>query len=118
MNTHPLKRNRHIFILICPHRFAQLQKYLYLYSNKRKKYREKDKKELEEHHTVASRYLLIDNIKDAYGVPYLYQSFCKSLIISSDQFRGGQITSPEETTLDKRPSWESSSFSGGAFLCL
>ena len=45
MNTHPLKRNRHIFILICPHRFAQLQKYLYLCSNKRKKYREKDKEE-------------------------------------------------------------------------
>ena len=36
-----------------------------------------DKKEQEEHHTDASRYLLIDNIKDAYDVPYLYQDFRK-----------------------------------------
>ena len=34
--------------------------------------------------------MLIDNIKDAYGVPYLYQSLCKSLIISSAYFRGGE----------------------------
>jgi len=33
---------------------------------------------------------LIDNIKDAYSVPYLYQSLCKSLIISSAYFRGGE----------------------------
>lgn len=32
---------------------------------------------------------LIDNIKDAYDVPYLYQILCKSLIISSAYFRGG-----------------------------
>ena len=33
-----------------------------------------DKKEQEEYHTDAYRYLLIDNIKDAYGVPYSYQT--------------------------------------------
>ena len=32
-----------------------------------------------------------DNIKDAYGVPYLYQSLCKSLIISGAYFRGGEV---------------------------
>ncbi len=31
----------------------------------------------------ASRYLLIDNIKDAYGVPNLYHKNYKQLIISS-----------------------------------
>ena len=51
--------------------------FLYLYTNKRKKLREKDKEEQEEHHTDASRYLLIDNIQDAYDVPYLYQDFRK-----------------------------------------
>lgn len=65
--------------------------FLYLCTSKRKECIEKDKKEYEEHHTDVSRYLLIDNIKDAYGVPYLYQSLCKLLIISSGQFQGGKI---------------------------
>ena len=56
-----------------------------LHQQKKGIYR-KGKKEQEEHHTDASRYLLIDNIKDAYGVPYLYQSLCKSLIISGGYF--------------------------------
>ena len=51
--------------------------FLYLCTYKRKKYREKGKIEQEEHHTDACRYLLIDNIKDAYDVPYLYQSLRK-----------------------------------------
>lgn len=59
------------------------KKRIYLCTDKGKEYIEKDKKEQEEHHTDVSRYLLIDNIKDAYGVPYLYQSLCKSLIINS-----------------------------------
>ena len=71
---------------ICNICFAYMKKKMYLCINKRKEYIEKDKKEQEEHHTDASRYLLIDNIKDAYGVPYLYQSLCKSLIISGGYF--------------------------------
>ena len=35
--------------------FCELQNYLYLCTNKRKKYREKDKEEWEEHRTDAYR---------------------------------------------------------------
>lgn len=69
--------------MLLPKKLAKVQKSTYLCTNKRKEYIEKDKKEQEEHHTDASRYLLINNIKDAYDVPCLYQSLCKSLIINS-----------------------------------
>ena len=35
--------------------------------------------------------IFIDNIKDAYGVPYLYQTLRKPLVISNSYFRGGRV---------------------------